>query len=88
MSGGDWSDVAGSTWAVDFTAINSAIDGLTADVGYLSGEISNANEAIGAVAATLNTVSSDYVTATAFAALSNEIGLSAASASNPIVTKD
>jgi len=37
---------------------------------------------------TLNTVSSDYVKATDFAALSNEIGLSAASASNPVVTKD
>ena len=81
LSGGDWSDVAGSTWTVDFSAITTAIDGLTSDVGYLSGQIDATN-------ATLNTVSSDYVKATDFAALSNDTGLSAASASNPVVTKN
>ena len=78
LSGGDWSDVTGSTWTVDFSAITTAIDGLTANVSYLSGQIDATN-------ATLNTVSSDYLKATDFAALSNDTGLSAASASNPVV---
>ena len=81
LSGGDWSDVTGSTWTVDFSAITTAIDGLTANVSYLSGQIDATN-------ATLNTVSSDYLKATDFAALSNDTGLSAASASNPVVTKN
>ncbi len=81
LSGGDWSDVAGSTWTVDFSAINDAIDALTADVDSIKTDLAGAKAA-------LNTVSSDYVKATDFAALSNEIGLSAASASNPVVTKN
>lgn len=81
LSGGDWSDVTGSTWTVDFSAITTAIDGLTANVSYLSGQIDATN-------ATLNTVSSDYLKATDFATLSNDTGLSAASASNPVVTKN
>ena len=81
LSGGDWSDVTGSTWTVDFSAITTAIDGLTAGVDYLSGQIDATN-------ATLNTISSDYLKATDFAALSNDTGLSAASASNPVVTKN
>lgn len=32
LSGGDWTDVAGSSWTVDFTAVNNAIDALTANV--------------------------------------------------------
>ena len=76
----EWTDVAGSTWTVDFSAITEEIEGLTADVSYLSGQIDATN-------ATLNTVSSDYLKATDFAALSNEIGLSAASGSNQVVTK-
>lgn len=74
LSGGAWTDVAGSTWTVDFTALNSAID-------YLSGQIDTTN-------ATLNTVSSDYLKASVFNTLSNEIGLSAASSANPVVTLD
>lgn len=81
LSGGAWSDVAGSTWTVDFSAINDAIDALTADVDSIKTDLAGAKAA-------LNTVSSDYVKATDFAALSNEIGLSAASASNPVVTKN
>lgn len=81
LSGGAWSDVAGSTWTVDFSAINDAIDALTADVNGIKTDLAGAKAA-------LNTVSSDYVKATDFAALSNEIGLSAASASNPVVTKN
>lgn len=81
LSGGAWSDVAGSTWTIDFSAINDAIDALTADVDNIKTDLAGAKAA-------LNTVSSDYVKATDFAALSNEIGLSAASASNPVVTKN
>ena len=81
LSGGAWTDVAGSTWTVDFSAITTAIDGLTTDVGYLSGQIDATN-------ATLNTVTSDYVKATDFATISNDTGLSAASTSNPVVTKN
>ena len=81
LSGGAWTDVAGSTWTVDFSAINDAIDALTADVDSIKTDLAGAKTA-------LNTVSSDYVKATDFAALSNEIGLSAASASNPVVTKN
>lgn len=54
---------------------------MTANVSYLSGQIDATN-------ATLNTVSSDYLKATDFATLSNDTGLSAASASNPVVTKN
>lgn len=39
LSGKDWSDVAESTWTVDFTAINNQITALISDVGYLSGQI-------------------------------------------------
>ena len=81
--------------SVDFSELNGEISDLTADVAqlkedvaYLSGEVSSTQEALDGVASTLNTVSSDYVTATGFAALSNEIGLSAASSSNPVVTKN
>lgn len=81
LSGGAWSDVAGSTWTVDFSAINDQITALTADVDSIKTDLAGAKTA-------LNTVSSDYVKATDFAALSNEIGLSAASASNPVVTKN
>lgn len=54
---------------------------MTADVDSIKTDLAGAKTA-------LNTVSSDYVKATDFAALSNEIGLSAASASNPVVTKN
>lgn len=81
LSGGAWTDVAGSTWTVDFSAINDQITALTADVDSIKTDLAGAKTA-------LNTVSSDYVKATDFAALSNEIGLSAASASNPVVTKN
>lgn len=79
LSGGTWTDV--STFAVDFTSITDQITALTADVEALQTDLAGAKTA-------LNTVSSDYVKATDFAALSNEIGLSAASASNPVVTKN
>lgn len=81
LSGGAWSDVAGSTWTVDFSAINDQITALTAEVDSIKTDLAGAKTA-------LNTVSSDYVKATDFAALSNKIGLSAASASNPVVTKN
>ena len=101
LSGGAWSDVTGSTWTVDFSSITDAIADLTADVNYLSRQISATQEA-------LNTVSSDYLTSSdktelsnaltaldaaklaksEFADLSNEIGLSAATAENPVVTKN
>ena len=61
---------------------------MTADVGYLSGAIDDLDDLVGDTRTTLNLVSSDYVKATDFAALSNEIGLSAASSSNPVVTKN
>ena len=108
LSGGDWSDVTGSTWSVDFTAINNAINGLTADVDYLSGAIDDLDDLVGDTRTTLNTVSSDYLKSSdktelsdaltaldaaklaksEFADLSNEIGLSAATAENPVVTKN
>lgn len=80
LSGGDWSDVEDSSWTVDFSAINDEIDGLTADVDYLSGVIDDTR-------ATLDAVSSDYLKASDFSALSNEIGLSAATSSNKVVTQ-
>ena len=108
LSGGDWSDVADSTWTVDFSAINDAISGLTADVDYLSGQIDDLADLVDDTRTTLNTVSSDYLTSadyetlsntitalddaklakSEFSDLSNEIGLSAASSSNPVVTKN
>lgn len=78
LSGGTWTDV--STFTVDFSAINDQITALTSDVDSIKTDLAGAKTA-------LNTVSSDYVKATDFAALSNEIGLSAASASNQVVTK-
>jgi hypothetical protein len=72
LSAGDdeWSTVEGSTWTVDFSAIDSAISDLTADVAYISSELS------------------DAMMKTDFAALSNDIGLSAASVDNPVATKN
>ena len=78
LSGGAWTDV--STFAVDFSEINGQITALTSDVDKIKKDLAETKT-------TLNTVSSDYVTATAFGNLSNEIGLSAASASNQVVTK-
>lgn len=72
ISSDAWTDV-GSAFTVDFSA-------LTADIDALSRKIDATNAA-------LNTVSSDYVKATDFAALSNDIGLSAASSSNKVVTQ-
>lgn len=80
LSGGDWTDVAGSEWSVDFSEINNQITALTSDVDSIKTDLAETKT-------TLNTVSSDYVKATDFAALSGEIGLSAASASNQVVTK-
>ena len=80
LSGDSWTDVAGSEWSVDFSAINSQITALTSDVNNIKTDLAETKT-------TLNTVSSDYVKATDFAALSNEIGLSAANASNQVVTK-
>lgn len=108
LSGGNWSDVADSTWTVDFSAINDAISGLTADVDYLSGQIDDLADLVGDTRTTLSTISSDYLTSTdyetlsnaitalddaklaksEFSDLSNEIGLSAASSGNPVVTKN
>ena len=70
LSGGDWSDVAGSTWTVDFSAITDAIDGLTSDVNYISGIVDT------------------KLDKTTFSTISNDIGLSAASVSNPVATKN
>ena len=101
LSGGDWSDVAGSTWTVDFSTI-------TADIDALSGAIDDVNDLVTDTRTTLNTVSSDYLTSadktelsnaltalddaklakSEFAALSNEIGLSAANSSNHVATMD
>lgn len=78
LSGGDWTDV--STFAVDFSAINSQITSLTSDVNNIKTDLA-------ATKTTLNTVSSDYLKASVFGTLSNEIGLSAANASNQVVTK-
>ena len=78
LSGGAWTDV--STFTVDFSAINNQITALTSDVDSIKTDLAGAKTA-------LNTVSSDYIKATVFSALSNEIGLSAASASNQVVTK-
>lgn len=78
LSGGAWTDV--STFTVDFSAINNQITALTSDVNNIKTDLAGAKTA-------LNTVSSDYLKATDFSALSNEIGLSAASGSNQIVTK-
>ena len=80
LSGGDWIDVAGSEWSVNFSAINDQITALTSDVNTIKTDLA-------ATKTTLNTVSSDYLKATVFNALSNEIGLSAANASNQVVTK-
>ncbi len=73
LSGGAWSDVTGSAFTVDFTSINNQITSLTSLVNDTR--------------TTLNTVSADYLKATAFAALSAEIGLDAASSTNKVVTK-
>ena len=96
LSGGAWTDVEGSGWTIDFSAIENEITALTADVSYLSGQIDATN-------ATLNTVSSDYLTSADkteltnsiatklasqdFADLSNTIGLSAATEINKVVTQ-
>lgn len=74
LSGGSWTDVSNSNWTVDFTEINNKITAITADISGLS--------------TTLNTVSSDYLKASAFRTLSNDIGLSAASKTNLVVTQN
>ena len=79
LSGGAWTDV--STFTVDFSAINDQITALTSNVN-------NIKTALAATKTTLNTVSSDYLKASVFGTLSNEIGLSAANASNQVVTKN
>lgn len=80
LSGDAWTDVEGSAWSVDFSTINNQITSLTSDVNSIKTDLAETKT-------TLNTVSSDYVKATVFNALSNEIGLSAANASNQVVTK-
>ena len=80
LSGGAWTDVTGSTLSVDFSEINNKITALTADVNNISTDLAETKN-------TLSTVSSDYLKASVFGTLSNEIGLSAASASNQVVTK-
>ena len=79
LSGGAWTDV--STFTVDFSAINDQITALTSNVNNIKTDLA-------ATKTTLNTVSSDYLKASVFGTLSNEIGLSAANASNQVVTKN
>ena len=81
LSGGDWTDVADSVWSVDFSEVNNQITSLTSDVNNIKTDLAETKT-------TLNTVSSDYLKASIFGTLSNEIGLSAASASNQVVTKN
>ena len=65
-------------------SLASYIDGISSSI---IGDYATKKE-VNAIGTTLNMVSSDYVKATDFAALSNDTGLSAASASNPVVTKN
>lgn len=84
---GGWTDVADSTWTVDLGILSDY-----ATEAYVSG-ISSALSTdyvgkINAAASGLSAaVSTDYVSKTDFATISDDIGLSAASSSNPVVTK-
>ena len=53
----------------------------------MTSDVNNIKTDLAATKNTLNTVSSDYLKASVFGTLSNEIGLSAATASNKVVTK-
>lgn len=79
LSGGAWTDVAGSEWSVDFSAINDQITALTSDVNTIKTDLSETKT-------TLNTVSSDYLKASDFRSISADIGLDAASSTNKVAT--
>ena len=78
LSGGAWTNV--STFAVDFSAINDQITALTSNVNNIKTDLDTTKK-------TLSTVSSDYLKGTVFGKLSNDIGLSAATTENQVVTK-
>ena len=85
LSGGNWEQVS----TVDLTqltgyALSTDVDALVASVSAETLTSANAytDDAIDALSIT------NYMLTADFSALSNEIGLSAASASNPVVTKD
>lgn len=79
LSGDSWTDVAGSTWSVDFSEINSQITALTSDVDNIKTDLAETKT-------TLNTVSSDYLKASDFRSISADIGLDAASSTNKVAT--
>ena len=79
LSGGDWIDVTGSEWSVDFSAINNQITALTSDVNNIKTDLAETKT-------TLNTVSSDYLKASDFRSISADIGLDAASSTNKVAT--
>lgn len=78
--------VDGNSWKLQEAALSG---GAWSDVSesIWTVDFTAINDSINALNETVNTVSSDYVKATVFASLSNEIGLSAASASNHVATK-
>lgn len=79
LSGDAWSDVAGSAWSVNFSAINNKITALTSDVNNISTDLAETKN-------TLNTVSSNYLKASDFRSISANIGLDAASSTNKVAT--
>ena len=79
LSGDSWTDVTGSEWSVDFSAINSQIATLTSDVNNIKTDLAETKT-------TLNAVSSDYLKASDFRSISADIGLDAASSTNKVAT--
>ena len=79
LSSSAWTDVSGSVWSVDFSAINKQITALTADVNNISTDLAETKN-------TLSTVSSDYLKASDFRSISADIGLDAASSTNKVAT--
>lgn len=57
LSGGNWTDVTGSEWTVNFSEINDAISDLTADIDYLSGAIDAVSGAVDIVSAGVDVIS-------------------------------